>query len=163
MKNFKPLFKLLLITLFIYSCTSENIDEINSKNVTLTFIKNVEDTKAKGNSDKEYLEIDAEVISIEPFKLKSKYLEEVQAINNETGESTYGYVLIEENMKESANLQNKGAPVSEIRTGYFLYGRCFVYGTMYGGDNGVNLFVPKTIFETIALDPICPGENEAFV
>ncbi|MGY0427112.1 MAG: hypothetical protein ACWIPI_09855 [Polaribacter sp.] len=162
MKNLKALLMLLSVIIFVYSCTNENLDEINNEKATLKFIQNTENTLAKEKNSKEYLEIDAEVISRKPFKLKSKYLKEVQAINKKTGEETYGYILVENNKKENANFQSKASPAGEIRHGYFLYGRCFVYGTMYIGDNGVNLFVPCGI-NCIALDPICPGENEAFV
>ena len=45
-------------------------------------------------------------------------------------------------------------------TGYFLYGDCFVYGTMYTANDDSTFFAPCTT--CVAIEPICPGPNEGF-
>lgn len=141
----------LLLLLIVVSCTNNEIEkpDLNTESLVLKFKS---DYKSNNNEDS-YLEIIAEITSQSPFKLKSKYLEEIIAINKETGLKTYGYVLI-----ESKKTRNK----AKIRHGYFLYGRCFVYGTMIIGDNNETYFIPCSVYDCIGLDPICPGENEGY-
>lgn len=152
----KKLLKLLIVIFSIYSCSDVDLDQMENNQVKLKFI-NLESLDNKISPDKEYIEITAEIISDKPFKLNSEYLEEVEAINSETGEKIYGYIL-----SNSWQKNNKYNRTGEIRRGYFLYGRCFVYGTMFIGDNGVNLFVPCPPTRCIALEPICPGEDEGY-
>jgi len=145
MKKIKYIILILTLS-FVYSCSDDN--SINEKQYLNLKFK----TNHKNN---ELLEIEVEIISYNPIKLKSDLLREVNAIDEKTGKEMYGYVLISNHTKS-----NGLGPIDE--TGYFFDGECFVWGTMYYGDNGVNLFV-ECGFNCIGLDDVCPGWNQAFV
>lgn len=81
----------------------------------------------------------------------------MKAINSETGNEMYGYVLINTDKKKN-ELFSKW----KIETGSFFDGECFVYGTMMTGDNGGSMFFPCGI-NCIGFDNVCPGFNEAYV
>lgn len=69
---------------------------------------------------------------------------------------SYAYILKQEVFKSSKKW--------EISTGYFFAGRCYVYGTLIVGDNGVTHFQRPSHPATQFLYPdICPPENGAFV
>ncbi|RFS26634.1 hypothetical protein DVR12_02265 [Chitinophaga silvatica] len=120
--------------------------------VVISCTKNAETpVKKKSTPDESpYLKIEAKVTS-NPFRLVSDQLKEVKAINKFTGDTVTGFVPV---------------PVTPeyeqmIEYGYFLYGRCFVYGTMYNGNNGISLFVPCGI-NCVGLDPICPDDEDGW-
>lgn len=100
--------------------------------------------------------VTAKIISTNPLKLESDSILEKAAVNKETGEITYGYVY-----KYGVNDPNAKLP-SPMDRGYYLVGACFRYGTMYHGDNGVDLFVPCGM-SCVGFNDICPPDGDGYV
>ncbi|MEE9349225.1 MAG: hypothetical protein V3U80_04200 [Flavobacteriaceae bacterium] len=139
---------LILILSFVYSCSDDNNSIEEKQYLTFNFNTN--------NKSNEVLEIEVEIISYNPIKLKSEFLREVNAINELTGEEVYGYVLIQ-------NTKSNGLGGWSEDTGYFFDGECFQYGTMITGDNGNSMFLYPDVTTQYLHPDVCPGHNEAFV
>jgi len=142
---------LILTISFVSSCSNDNNEIQEKQYLNFKFDSNTKSSQI--------LELEVEVISYNPIKLKSEFLREVSAINKETGKEMYGYVLINDYTK--SNGFNSSTGPADDETGYFFDGECFVFGTMYYGDNGVNLFV-ECGYNCIGFPDVCPGDNEAF-
>ncbi len=99
--------------------------------------------------------------SINPFKLESEQIEEVNAVDSLTSEETYGYILKETNTLKAKEIKSKR---NRIVSGYFFDNNsgCMIYGTMYYGDNGINLFVPSSGATRLLLSDICPPQGSAW-
>lgn len=138
----KTILKLLTIVIFgsVLSCNKSYINEKKD---------------SFNNKAETEVILNAEIISINPFKLKSPDLVETKATIKGTNIETYGYVL-----KKSTSARNVQSSGGNIERGWFLYGRCAVYGTLYTGDNGIQLFVPCGI-NCVGYNDVCPpGEDE---
>jgi len=128
-----------------------NCDEKDGaiENASSNFVSLVFENESK-NSDNTI--ILAEIVSYNPFKLKSELLIEISVTLMYTGIKSYGYALI------------NNAKQFEIKNCYVLYGKCFVYGKLITGDNGDSLFFPATDSMTQYTHPdICPGDGAYFV
>lgn len=76
---------------------------------------------------------------------------EIEAINEATKEITYVYYLKSES-KELINARGS------IKTGYYGYSAssgCYIWGTLYEGDNGQSIFVPASGINAALNPPLC--------
>ncbi|XVJ67157.1 MAG: hypothetical protein HEQ40_13685 [Lacibacter sp.] len=144
--NFKPklmlkrLFQLTLLTSFILlGCKKATTtdDTINSKELELSTVS-----------------IKARIISTNPLKLSSPQLVEKVAKIKDTDITTYGYVLA-----KSGNQVAGRTDCWSIETGYFFYGRCAVYGTLFSDCSGNTLFTPCG-FGCTGFGDICPPDED---
>ena len=154
LKTFKPGL-LLFLVLSVVTCTTDS-NEIHRATVQLKFEKD----EFKISKSPENITIyDVTINSLGEVQLNNDNLELIEAIEENTQKNSF--VIIEKestSSKKGASIQSKGGGSSR---GYFFDGECFVYGTMYYGDNGVNLFVPCGL-SCIGFDDVCPAWNEAY-
>ncbi|MBK1441772.1 hypothetical protein JHJ32_17365 [Parapedobacter sp. ISTM3] len=175
----KKLFYLLsiLFTLFQFSCSKapaiekeEPIISAGKKIVKIKFIKD-RDTRYLdsdgGITDKDFIEVEAEMV-FEDSKLvlKSEKLVEIELIDSETGKKTYGYRYVESNLKIASIAPFEARMEPDLEPGVYrgLYGfngTCFVWGTLYVGDNGESLFVAADISTQLLLN-VCPPDGSLF-
>lgn len=106
-----------------------------------------------GDTIASFIDVEVYIKSLEPFKLESEKIEELNAKDSLSNQETYGYIL-----KEIEALRWGS------KRGYFFDNNsgCMIYGTMYYGDNGVNLFVPATGATRYLFQDICPPAGEAW-
>ena len=139
----------LLILITFVSCSSDSSVTKNYGKLNLKFEN--KNTISSRSSDtifiKSFKDVEVYIKSLNPFKLESEEIEELLAKDSLSNIATYGYILKE------TNAQRWGS-----KRGYFFDNNsgCLVYGTMYYGDNGVNLFVAASISTQLTLSPICP-------
>lgn len=99
----------------------------------------------------------AKIVSLNPLKLESPYLVEKTAVIKGTNIQTYGYVL-----KETGTIPRNVAPADpcwKIESGWFFYGRCAVYGTMFTDCSGNQAFAPCG-FNCVGFHDICPPDED---
>lgn len=163
----KRIFKItlsLFLTFMIFSCSEENIENIQDEKVNLKFESNITNTKSAKNS-LSITEIETEVEYVNGLpKLTSNELVEIEVTNSETDEITYAYVLKSDYELQTKNkiIQSKSSGCEfSIEGGYGFTGRCFEYGHFYTGTDCNVLFVPCD-FNCIGFDDVCPGYNEGF-
>lgn len=146
------LLKILVLSLFIiipFGCAKENDAFYEKQTISLKYITD--------NRTNENITIEAFITenSDGTFSLNSDELLEVEATYGEGGEMTFGYVLISQSDNRASS-----------KTGYFYNSGndCFYYGTMYYGENGVNIFVPYTTEQYISMGvpPVCSPPGGGF-
>lgn len=102
----------------------------------------------------------AKIVSQNPLKLESPDLIEKTATIEGTNIKTYGYVLKNPTNTASRNVQPVD-PCWKIENGWFLYGRCAVYGTMFTDCSGNQLFSPCGS-NCIGFHDICPPGDDCW-
>lgn len=149
MKSFKKVLLLMFISI-IFSC-KHDFNQIQTKTVQLKF-------ESSSNNKQNFTIYDITINSLGEIELNNDRLCIVEAIDEETEKESF---VIVENSNSTEKENNSIFNKSFFQRGYFFTGVCVVYGTMYYGDNGVNLFVPCGI-NCIGFGDICPNWNEAF-
>ena len=147
----------MLISSF-FTCNKD--EQLNYKNKTKTIqlkFENNPDNKSKNNLD--YTLYGVTINSLGEVELNNDNLMLVEALNEETGQLSF--VIVENNNSSEQTSKTIHSKMQKTERGYFYDGECFVYGTMYYGDNGVNLFVPCG-FNCIGYDDVCPDWDEGF-
>lgn len=155
----KKLLYTLLSIIILFSCSEDAPIKEGKVLVKLKFAKegNTENGRSSGE---DFIEIEAELIfENSKWILKSENLVEIESFNSETGEVTYGYEYI-----GNASSNSSGRVMGGIYRGYYGFdGECFIYGTLYEGDNGQSIFVPADLTtQLMGFGPICPPEGEAY-
>jgi len=169
MKNIKQLLGIVLTTIiFLVSCSKEdNISDV--KTVQLKFQKDIHEKSKKSGESIKNLDFFSYIVKVNTSGQLSVNDDELivdEAINQDTGIKSYVITQRGNNkttlkalqLSARANFESGGGG---FERGYFFDGECFVYGTMYYGDNGVNLFVPCGI-NCVGFDDVCPEWNEGF-
>lgn len=148
MKKISSFSKLVVIILsfwFFQNCTKDTIDEYST--IELKFF---DSQKYSKNND-------------EPFNF---YNVELNDSNEIIGYDSDLYLIEEVTHEETGQISSMIIELFQhknggIETGWFFQGSCFVYGTMYYGSNGVNLFVPCGI-NCIGFDDVCASPGTAY-
>lgn len=140
-----------ILIVILASCSSESSSVKNYGKIKLRFEETNNYSSREGDSIVSFKDIEVYIKSLEPFKLESEEIEELLAKDSITNIETYGYVLKEMNRWGT-------------KIGYFFDNNsgCMVYGTMYYGDNGVNLFVAASVSTRLLFSDICPPAGSAW-
>jgi hypothetical protein len=150
-KYFYSILLLSLITITLHSCSSEN--NLPREKVTLRFPNEDSQFSRSGDSLLSFIDVEVYIKSLEPFKLESEQIEELNAKDSISNQETYGYII-----KEIGALRWGSS------RGYFFDNNsgCMIYGTMYYGDNGINLFVPASTATRLLFSDICPPRGSSW-
>lgn len=151
MKILRIMFALSLISI-VLSCTNDQ-NLIETQTVQLKFENNYLDSKSENQSN--FINYSLTINSLGEIQLNDNNLSLIEAVNKRTGKKSF--VVIQKNSSFVKKNENP-----RWKTGYFFDGECFIYGTMFYGDNDVNLFTACGI-NCIGFDNICPNYNESFV
>jgi|GEM_PF-5981444 len=148
---------LIIFSILTLSCQEDKVD--NNDKVLLKFKV---DNSLNRIEEGDVIEIEAIILSTNPWELESEYLEKIVVNAENDDRLTYAFVL--NSPDENNNSYRAGG---SVKRGYFFNSGtgCFHYGTIYTGDNGNQIFVADT--DPVLLFahqnfPICPDYDEAF-
>lgn len=157
----KKVILLILISVIIFSCSKED-GKINETN---TFIFKFEKSESVNNDVDGYVYYEIPAVRLNQKSIDDKNLIKVEA-TTKSGEKSYAILQRKDviaNIDQNALLPK----TNQLKTngywvwGYFFDGVCHVYGQMFYGENGVNLFIPCGI-GCVGFPDICPDDDEAF-
>lgn len=151
--NYEKIF-LIVLSIFALSCETENkTEEAISHKMQFKFYSA---TKSTSRDNQDFFLLESTIIQNgTTLSLISDELEMSRTVNQETGLESY---IIH---KKETNNENQKPGGPSIEFGYFYNGGdCWIAGTWYHGDNGVDLFVPGSA-ATQYLMNICGWGNVA--
>ena len=168
MKSISKSSSILFLILTFYACANDGIQSVENENVNLKFESpnNLNSISSKVSYSAIIINSEVEFINGLP-KLTSIELVEIPAINSETDEITYAYVLKSEYDQWQSSQDNYSKQLKSIQcdfsveSGYGFTGRSFEYGHFYTGTNCETIFAPCDL-NCVGFDDVCPRWNEAF-
>lgn len=148
MKNIKQIIGVVFTAItFVVSCSKEN--NINVvKVIQLKFKNNINEKSEKNSKNSGFSTYDVTLNSSGQLSVNDDELTISEAINKDTGTKSYVITKKESSSVTLKSLQLKSSTNPQIGGGGFVRGYwydgndCFIYGTIYTGDDGTLLFVP---------------------
>jgi hypothetical protein len=146
------LLTLLITSLFLISCSNDNELIVETRIQELKFEKSIDEKLKKAGESKDNSNFAVHTIKINLHNqliVDEENLNVSEAINKETGVKSF---VITEKKKNKIILKslllstNDDEEKGSIKNGYWYNGDdCFIYGTIYTGDDGTQLFVPADV------------------